>query len=368
MASMKVLFSLLVTIAVAEAAIHRIHVTRKHAILASINRMFAANGDVVPELTRDGELFYSGNITVGTPPQTFVTDFDTGSSDLWIMDDTCEMDDCKGAPVFHKKNSTTYKASNVQKVIGYAGGNLAIGLQSYETITLGNISLESQSFILINQSLGNVFTKSVFGLSSPDVAQSGTPPFYTAVEQKAVDKPILTVFLEKSADNTFGGEVTLGDYDTKNCGPTYSTTKSNTTDWFVNINGVSINGKQFSNKTCTGVVDTGTTYLILPFDVTELIKTINETVEITRWPGYGWSMECADADKLPQITINIDGYDHIIEGSQLSVPIGDIKGQCAFGLVGADYVGVSILGDPFIRDRCVSQNIQTKEVSFALRK
>uniref|UniRef100_A0A7E4W9H9 Peptidase A1 domain-containing protein n=1 Tax=Panagrellus redivivus TaxID=6233 RepID=A0A7E4W9H9_PANRE len=30
-------------------------------------------------------MFYSANITVGTPPQTFVTAFDTGSADLWIV-------------------------------------------------------------------------------------------------------------------------------------------------------------------------------------------------------------------------------------------------------------------------------------------
>uniref|UniRef100_A0A7E4VPG8 Peptidase A1 domain-containing protein n=1 Tax=Panagrellus redivivus TaxID=6233 RepID=A0A7E4VPG8_PANRE len=368
MALMKVLCCLLVSLAVAEAAVHRIPITRKHVTLASINRFLtAANGDVEPVVTRDGESFYSGNITVGTPAQTFVTDFDTGSADLWIMDDTCQDDDCKDTPVFHKDRSSTYKSDNVPESIAYVDGSYTTGVRGFESITFGNISVDSQPFILANKSHQNDVIKSIFGLGSQDIAQTGSPPFYTAVAQKAVDKPILTVFLKKSADNTFGGEVTLGDYDTENCGPIYSTTNAVGSDWYVRIDGVSINGKQVSTTgSVTGVVDTGTTYLVLPFDLSEAFEAINEKVKLEEVKG-GYTLQCTDSDKIPDLTITIDGYNHIINGYQLAIPVKGAEDTCVLALAGMPF-GETLLGDTFIRDRCVSQNIQTKEISFAHKK
>uniref|UniRef100_A0A7E4ZXE0 Peptidase A1 domain-containing protein n=1 Tax=Panagrellus redivivus TaxID=6233 RepID=A0A7E4ZXE0_PANRE len=369
MASLKVLLCLLVLIAIVQAAVHRIPVTRKHATLAHINRLFSrAKGGLEPVVTRDGELFYSGNISVGTPPQTFITDFDTGSSDLWILDDSCKDDDCSASPVFHKKNSKTFKSDNVPEVIHYAGGNYASGVRAFESVTFGGVSIKSQPFILVNQSQGNFEVKSIFGLSSKDLAESGTPPFYTAVAQKVVDKPILTVFLEKSADDTFGGEITLGDYDTKNCGPIYSKTKSVRTDWHVNISSFSFNGKKIPTGLYDGLIDTGTTMIVVPFDIDELITTVNKTVGLTPSSDYGYVLKCADANKIPDVTFTISGHDHVVQGSQLAVPLVDKKGHCAFGILPYPGIDVFVLGDPFVRDRCVSQNIKTKDVSFAHRK
>uniref|UniRef100_A0A7E4VRX5 Peptidase A1 domain-containing protein n=1 Tax=Panagrellus redivivus TaxID=6233 RepID=A0A7E4VRX5_PANRE len=371
MASLQVLLCFLVLIAVAEAATHRIHVTRNHVPSTFIDRVLTAGGNgVVPLVTRYNEYSYSGNITIGTPPQNFVTNFDTGSSELWILDETCQDPDCKNAPLFHKEKSSTYKSNNVPKTSGYVGGNLVTGVRAFETLTLGGINLKNQAFILANKSHGNAINKSLFGLGPPNGAV--TPPFYTAVAQKAVDKPILTVFLEKSAVDTFGGEITLGDYDTINCGAIYTKTKSEKLDWHVSNSSTFINGKKVSPAEFRGLVDTGTTYLLLPFDLSETFDIINQTVELTQNRDFRryniHNLNCANADKIPDLTIMIDGYDHIIKGYQLAVPLEPAKGTCLLALGHLPDLHTAILGDPFIRDRCISQNIETKELSFAHRK
>uniref|UniRef100_A0A7E4VP37 Peptidase A1 domain-containing protein n=1 Tax=Panagrellus redivivus TaxID=6233 RepID=A0A7E4VP37_PANRE len=285
------------------------------------------------------------------------------------MDDTCKVYDCKDAPVFHKNISKTYSSDDTPMHVQYDRGNYVDGVHSFDSVTFGGVSLKSQTFILVNQSQGNFEVKSIFGLSSKVLAESGTPPFYTAVAEKVVDKPILTIFLEKNVDDTFGGEITLGDYDTKNCGPIYTTTKSVGTDWLINVTGASFDGVQIAWKGSFALIDTRTPFVILPFNISDIYDKINQTVELTPKHDYHYAiynLNCAHADKIPDLAITIDGFDHIIRGYQLAIPNEDSKGTCFLALVHVpEYTN---LGDPFIRDRCVSQNIKTMEVSFAGRK
>lgn len=52
---------------------------------------------------------YYGQITVGTPPQTFSVIFDTGSSNLWIPSSKCT--NCGFHPLYNDASSTSYVAN-----------------------------------------------------------------------------------------------------------------------------------------------------------------------------------------------------------------------------------------------------------------
>ncbi|KAJ1374054.1 Inositol hexakisphosphate and diphosphoinositol-pentakisphosphate kinase [Parelaphostrongylus tenuis] len=84
---------------------------------------------------------YTGNITVGTPGQSFAVVLDTGSSNLWVIDTHCETEACKGPPgsffTRHKFNTTassTFSMGNNTITLEYGSG-WCFGMLAMDTVS-----------------------------------------------------------------------------------------------------------------------------------------------------------------------------------------------------------------------------------------
>jgi cathepsin D len=70
---------------------------------------------------------WAGNISIGTPGQTFLVDFDTGSSDLWIPSSSCTSSTCKTKHKYTASSSSTGSKKSGSFSIQYGDGSTVSG-------------------------------------------------------------------------------------------------------------------------------------------------------------------------------------------------------------------------------------------------
>ena len=76
-------------------------------------------------LTDQEEVEWTGATSIGTPAQSFVIDFDTGSSDLWVPNIQCS--NCAGKHGYTPSASTSSRSKSGTFQILYADGSQVSG-------------------------------------------------------------------------------------------------------------------------------------------------------------------------------------------------------------------------------------------------
>ncbi|KAJ3184905.1 hypothetical protein HDU85_001596 [Gaertneriomyces sp. JEL0708] len=92
-------------------------------------------------------LVYFGEVSFGTPSQTFNLLFDTGSYALWVRSSQCSDSACNGLPKFNGATSSTY--ANLNKAaprITYADGTVVDGTYARDSVAVGSITATNLVF------------------------------------------------------------------------------------------------------------------------------------------------------------------------------------------------------------------------------
>jgi len=103
----------------------------------------------VPIINQNHDASYLGSVAIGTPPQNFNVVLDTGSSDLWVADSSCNACD-NTTPTYDATKSSTNKPSSAgaaesQVTIRYGSGQVA-GTLAAETVSMGGFTMQNQVF------------------------------------------------------------------------------------------------------------------------------------------------------------------------------------------------------------------------------
>ncbi|KAG9095874.1 Type I transmembrane sorting receptor, partial [Ceratobasidium sp. 370] len=110
----------------------------------------------VPLVDELNDTQWDGMISIGTPPQEFLIDFDTGSADLWVPSVNCTVENCSTHRRYDASASFTSVGRSGSFNISYGDNSTATGLIYSDKVTIGGLSVTNQSFSAVN-SIAGVF-------------------------------------------------------------------------------------------------------------------------------------------------------------------------------------------------------------------
>lgn len=181
-------FAVVLSLVLAVADATRVQLTHKHLPYAlhkkkSASRMMKIHAHAAragiqppgykmrkPELGSNAYMYndiaagaYVGDVSIGTPRQTFSVVYDTGSSNLWVPSTDCVdlsvSPACGTQRLFDNKTSSTYQnscsASSCILFIPYGSGTVW-GTIGMDTVVVGNYTLPNTNVGLVSQEPGPI--------------------------------------------------------------------------------------------------------------------------------------------------------------------------------------------------------------------
>ncbi|WKY14012.1 hypothetical protein Q1695_004667 [Nippostrongylus brasiliensis] len=302
---------------------------------------------------------------------------DTGSANLWVIDEDCKTDQCNGYPdsdyqkhKFARRNSSTF-VSLFEDIALFYGSGFCKGYLAMDALSFAGLNVTEQTFAMatnIAEVFGYQPIDGIFGLGWPALAEKGvTPPVQNVLKQ--LDKPLFTVWMDrkvKPSKGESGGLITFGDLDKYNCVPTVNYVNlSSLTYWQFPIDGFSF-GQYSQKKTEEAISDTGTSWIGAPPNAVYIIA---RQLGARFHPIYElYSMPCYAMRALPNLTFTIGGHDYAIPSVEYVLDMGLPDQQCAltfFEMNSGGFGPAWILGDTFIRSYCNIHDIGQKRIGFA---
>ncbi|CAI4231635.1 unnamed protein product [Auanema sp. JU1783] len=324
--------------------------------------------------------FYLGNITLGTPAQTFTIVPDTGSSNLWVIDAACKTQACNGYPAsgFTKDKFDTTKSSTFVKEdrkfsLRYGSGSCN-GYLGKDVLSFAGLTYATQEFGVATH-LATVFgyqpVDGIMGLGWPALAADKVvPPMQNLLNQ--LDAPVFTAWMDRKIHGSNGGNggiLTYGALDTTNCDATYTYVPlSAETYWQFPIDGVTIGS--YSEKRKDQVIsDTGTSWIGCPENV--LAGIVKQTGAKYDAVQELYTVSCSKQSSLPDLVFTIGGANYNVPSVEYVLDLGLGNGNCALTFFGMNTGGFGpsfILGDTWIRTYCQAYDIGQKRIGFSKAK
>jgi hypothetical protein len=224
--------------------------------------------------------FYT-KISIGTPPQIFYVQLDTGSSDFAIYSSSC---DC-GTNEFKTSNSTTFQpiycgSSPCTFNINYADGSYINGYIGKDVLSIANLKTTIE-FGIINSASPSFEIDGIDGIwglafkSLSQISSSLPTVFDTLVQNKLIEDIFSLCLLES------GATLSLGFNNSNNqlfqWTPILKYNNNYYAYYQVGIMGIYVNGSSLNLESSSynrTIVDSGTNVLVLPLIVYNAFQTL----------------------------------------------------------------------------------------------
>ncbi|ESZ96019.1 aspartic proteinase precursor [Sclerotinia borealis F-4128] len=342
------------------------HKTQTQRVLAK-KTTTGENGEV-PAEDEQNDSEYLCPVQIGTPAQTLMLDFDTGSSDLWVWSTELPRSTTSkatGHTIFNPTKSSTFKASKTSKwQISYGDSSSASGTVGTDTVTLGGLAIKNQAVELATK-LSTQFAEGagdgLLGLAWGSINTVTPTPVATPVmnmitqEDIPSDAKIFTVNLgswRDAADPDQGASFyTFGYIDTDVVGnqEIYYTLIDNSQGfWMFDSASATVNGNTVAQTGNQAIADTGTTLALVSDETCKAIyDAIPGSTYDSEQQGYTFPSNTS-ADDLPIVTFAVGDKQFAVQKEDLGFADAG-NGMVYGGIQSRGSMTFDILGDTFLK-------------------
>lgn len=350
------------------------HVLRKH----KKQRIKLDQGRYELQLKSIQNTQFVGTIGVGTPSQRLRVVLDTGSSNLWLTSTLCSSHACEKHTRFDPASSSTFKSHDIHMNVHYGTGSID-GTLGEDTVSIGPIHVQGQTFGLIANEYGSVFEETDFdgilGLSFPELSpmytdfkdDKGNPRFYplfdSILRQKLIKHPIFSFYyggksamiIGKPDSSLYEGNLVYLDISEKGY-------------WQLDLHSIKIGGKSIAacskKEPCRAVLDTGTSLFTAPSSIAHtMLEHIEEGNALRDCSAIDYDEMPSIAFKLGKHTFSVSPEHYVMHDTSRATP------SCRPGIMALDVPAprgpLFILGDLFMSEYYVAFNRKKKQIGIA---
>ncbi|KAI0075693.1 acid protease [Panus rudis PR-1116 ss-1] len=362
---------------------------------------------------------WHGVISVGTPPQEFAVDFDTGSSDLFLPGQDCRVN-CEGHRAYEHRNSTSAIDMDQAFSMRYGDDSAVNGYQYRDTVQIAGLTAQNQSIgeataYSASLSADRFGADGLVGMAFKSLSDFNSEPlFQTLVSQGQVDEPVFAFKLAANDSELHLGGVNKalykGDFTWLNVKkqayweitvdgltlngtsrtftpePTYTTVGAPGPTPSLTTTNTSLSRRETTVNGFSAIVDTGTTLIVGDLEtVDSFYSQIPDSQPVLEaGPGI-YTIPCSSVPdvglvlggkefKISKDTFNVGVYPDSSEESTQANDRGDTQdnndmggNRCIGGLVANDAPedGSWIIGDVFLRNTYTAFDVEKARVGFA---
>lgn len=186
------------------------------------SHMFAkrSSSGISETLSNSKNMMYYGTILVGNPAQEFTVNFDTGSSDFWLMSNDCRSIPC----IFHRKFtsqlSTTFREDGRPFSIEYGDGSETKGVTAFDDLEINGLKIREQGLGLVKSCIGflTLPVQGIIGLAFRSFSKTNfSNPIENAYSQGLIERNLFAFWLNRRMfdKNGGGGELIIGEIDSQ---------------------------------------------------------------------------------------------------------------------------------------------------------
>jgi len=289
--------------------------------------------------------FYAA-VDIGTPSQSVNLILDTGSSDIWAI---------QNKNSWNPSSSSTFENSTTPFQISYGSGDVE-GVLSQDTFTLAGHTSATQEFAIATYVTSGLLDQNVDGIMGfgfESLSTSKSTPFWQASGANQ-----FSFYLEADAgtssnqQDVYGGVFTLGGSNTSLYqGDVNWSEVVDESYWLITLGGITIDSNNISlSGTSKVAVDTGTTLIGAPTEVVEAIYAqIPGSSAMSSGNGY-YQFPCSTSVNA---TLHFGDQEYLLSGDDFIAGTVDSSGQTCMGAffsIGSDANDELqyILGDAFL--------------------